>query len=292
VDADRYKTGLKKCFNFIPALQGGLPRRSGTYYVDNYDTVRGSASKKIRLIPFLYTEDQAYVIELGDAYFRVLKDRGVILDGSTEVGGLGPYTESQLFEVSYAQSADVLYTAHKNVRPKKFTRISNTFWTSTNINFEDGPYLPLGDSRVVMSNAATTGSDTITVAEQNITGTASSGGLILITIANHGFVTGDSIYIRNVTGTTEANGTWTITKVSANTFTLSGSTYVNAYVAGGTASIATFSATDAVDERPLRIQQGSINSCPFPKDRSNKRVTGMTPSYRTTAYGISAYSSF
>lgn len=71
---------------------------------------------------------------------------------------------------------------------------------------------------------------------QNITGAVSSGGLILITIANHGYADGDRVHITGVTGTTEANGYWAITYVSANTFTLDGSTFTNAYVANGTAT--------------------------------------------------------
>jgi len=60
-------------------------------------------------------------------------------------------------------------------------------------------------------------------------------GLIRITsAANHNLTTGEQVTISGVTGTTEANGTWTVTRVSATTFDLQGSTFTNAYVSGGT----------------------------------------------------------
>jgi len=80
---------------------------------------------------------------------------------------------------------------------------------------------------------------TSTVLAGTITGAANNGsGLIRITSNSHGMQTGDKITVANVTGTTEANNTngtpvWTITRITANTFDLQGSTFTNAYVSGG-----------------------------------------------------------
>ena len=67
-----------------------------------------------------------------------------------------------------------------------------------------------------------------------ITGAATHGGLIQITSNNHRLNTGDHITITGVTGTTEANGAWVITRTGGNTFDLNSSTFTNAYVSGGT----------------------------------------------------------
>lgn len=67
-----------------------------------------------------------------------------------------------------------------------------------------------------------------------ITGAANNGsGLIRITAAAHGFLTGCRVKIGFVTGTTEANSIYTVTKITDNTFDLQGSTFSNAYVSGG-----------------------------------------------------------
>ncbi len=68
---------------------------------------------------------------------------------------------------------------------------------------------------------------------------ASNASPIKITVANHGFGSGETIVIAGVGGNTAANGTWAITLVDANNFTLNGSTGNGAYTSGGTAVVAT-----------------------------------------------------
>lgn len=71
---------------------------------------------------------------------------------------------------------------------------------------------------------------------KTITNAADDGsGNIRITSNAHGLADGDYVYIASVTGTTEANGYWQIEDVATNTFDLVGSTFANAYSAGGTA---------------------------------------------------------
>lgn len=68
-----------------------------------------------------------------------------------------------------------------------------------------------------------------------ITGAADNGsGLIRITSTSHGLPTGARVTITGVVGTTEANATWTITRIDADTFDLQDSTFANAYSSGGT----------------------------------------------------------
>lgn len=57
---------------------------------------------------------------------------------------------------------------------------------------------------------------------------------IKITSASHGLLTGAKVKISGVEGMTEANGTWFITVISANQFSLDGSSGVNTYTGGGT----------------------------------------------------------
>jgi len=62
-------------------------------------------------------------------------------------------------------------------------------------------------------------------------------GAIRVTANSHGFTTGRAVRIRNVAGTTEANGAWSITVIDGNTFDLDGSTFANTYTSGGTAYV-------------------------------------------------------
>lgn len=46
-----------------------------------------------------------------------------------------PYLEADLYQLQFAQSADVLYIAHPNYRPRKIGRSGHTTWTITEITF-------------------------------------------------------------------------------------------------------------------------------------------------------------
>ncbi len=72
-----------------------------------------------------------------------------------------------------------------------------------------------------------------------VAGTASATGLIRVQVASTtNLSTGMRVAIKGVTGTTEANGVWTITVIDSTHFDLQGSTFANAYSAGGTIALA------------------------------------------------------
>jgi hypothetical protein len=79
-------------------------------------------------------------------------------------------------------------------------------------------------------------SDAATVYRGTITG-ATNASPIAVTVASHGFSTGDVVAVSGVAGNTAANGVWTVTKTGANTFTLNGSIGNGAY--SGSGAIAT-----------------------------------------------------
>lgn len=58
---------------------------------------------------------------------------------------------------------------------------------------------------------------------------------IQITATSHGFRSGQKVVIAGVGGNTAANGTWTVTQIDSNTFTLNGSVGNGAYTSGGVA---------------------------------------------------------
>jgi hypothetical protein len=77
---------------------------------------------------------------------------------------------------------------------------------------------------------------------------ASNTTPIVITDNGHPFLTGDQVTIAGVTGNTAANGTWIVTKIDANTYSLDGSIGNGAYAAGGSAgsNIVTAPAAEAL----------------------------------------------
>lgn len=157
-DFDRYPNGCQELVNFVIMPHGGVTRRMGTYYTAGAK----HNNKKARLIPFIFSTIQAYVVEMGDLYFRFYKDNGQILSAGIPYEVVSTYTEAELWEISYAQSADVLYLAHPDHPPSKLTRTSDTSWTLSAVVFEDGPYLDLNVTTTTLTPTATSGSTTIT----------------------------------------------------------------------------------------------------------------------------------
>ncbi|NJL70158.1 MAG: hypothetical protein HC888_00490 [Candidatus Competibacteraceae bacterium] len=66
----------------------------------------------------------------------------------------------------------------------------------------------------------------------SVTG-ASNASPIVITSASHGLTTGTKVTIAGVAGNTAANGSFVVTRIDANTFSLDGSTGNGTYTSGG-----------------------------------------------------------
>lgn len=68
-----------------------------------------------------------------------------------------PWTETQLPDVRYTQSADVMYFAHNDVAPRTLSRTSSSFFVVALHVTQEGPFRDLNtdESRVVVSNKAT-----------------------------------------------------------------------------------------------------------------------------------------
>ena len=214
-DFAKYFNGATNIENFVVLPHGPVTRRPGTYFVSEIKT----SSAKTRLIPFTFSTEQTYVLELGNNYIRFFKDSGQIVEsnktisaitkanpavvtssshgfsngdfvnisgvvGMTEVnnttfkvadkttntfelqnvdgtdinssafttyssGGVinriyqitTEYTTAQLFDLKFAQSADVMYICHPDHEPTKLSRTGHTSWSLDEVDFGvTGPY--------------------------------------------------------------------------------------------------------------------------------------------------------
>lgn len=75
---------------------------------------------------------------------------------------VNPYVTADLFELKFAQSADVLYITHPDYAPRKLSRTGHTSWTLTTITFLDGPYLTTNVTATTLTPGAATGATTLT----------------------------------------------------------------------------------------------------------------------------------
>lgn len=84
VDLAKFQTGLKKCRNFITRPQGAAINRAGLEFVKEVKY----SDKVTRLIPFIFSPTQAYVIEFGDQYVRFHTEAATILEASQNITGV------------------------------------------------------------------------------------------------------------------------------------------------------------------------------------------------------------
>lgn len=95
-DQAKYSTGLRTCRNFMVQRHGGVANRPGTEYICEVK----DSSKRVRLIRFVFNASQAYILEFGDQYMRVIRDGAQV-----EVSGLSAYDGG----TTYAQGDLVSY---------------------------------------------------------------------------------------------------------------------------------------------------------------------------------------
>ncbi len=130
-DQTKYATGLKRCENFIVQRYGGVTNRPGLRFI----TEVKDSTKSVRLIEFIYSADQTYVIELGDQYIRFIKQGVQILSGGLPYEVATTYLEAELFDIQFVQSGNVVILVHPNHPPASLTRIADDNWSLANISF-------------------------------------------------------------------------------------------------------------------------------------------------------------
>ena len=135
-DLTKYSSGCKTLENMVVYPHGSAARRPGTTFVAE---VKDSAAKT-RLIPFEFSTTQTYMLEFGNQYIRFYKDNGQILSGGSAYEISTPYLTAELFQIKYAQSADVMYICHPNHEVMKLSRTGHTSWTLTQVDFQNGPF--------------------------------------------------------------------------------------------------------------------------------------------------------
>jgi len=154
VDFDRFKNGCTTLLNMVGSSQGPAYRRSGFEYIyDLADLGLDTSNPEFRIVPFVFNEDQAYVM----IFFRgasqthmALGYRGgiVVYDTLTEcppgtpvsvtpgdpiILDMGSHWDLDAFD--WAQSADEMYLAQKDVEPMVIKRYSHECWVVETLVF-------------------------------------------------------------------------------------------------------------------------------------------------------------
>ncbi len=139
-DLVKYSVGLRTLKNGFVRAEGCISNRAGLELVCEVK----NSSAKTRIIPFSFNTEQTYIIELGAQYARFIKNGGQIiypydwtdpLLTGEPVEIATPYEQADLFNLKYAQNADVLTICNKNYEAKELSRLSHYNWALSSISF-------------------------------------------------------------------------------------------------------------------------------------------------------------
>lgn len=152
VDLAKYDIGLKQGKNIFIHTHGGFSNRAGFEYICDVD----DATYRHRLIPFERDDETNYVLDYGENTMRVINGGALVESGGSPVSVVSPYSASQVQEMDYEQSIDVMYIASRDVAPNKLEHVSATSWSHSTMTFNPTAASPTGVT-VVSKN---TGSET------------------------------------------------------------------------------------------------------------------------------------
>ena len=162
IDIEQYPTCLDKCRNTYIRPYGCATRLSGTEFIAN-----AKNNGKARLLKFVFSATDSYIIECGAGYFRFYQDGAPVLNGNNEVYEISnTYSEEQLSSIQYVQLDDIIKLVclpdsrgNSSAKPKELIRRASNDWVFRDVEFKETPYLDQNTTNITMKASATTGND-------------------------------------------------------------------------------------------------------------------------------------
>lgn len=137
VDMETYRSGCRTLENMYVLPYGGVTSRTGTEYMGE------ALSENVRFIPFDFTEDNSYIIEVGVNTSDEGKIRIHNGDGFTGIEIDSPFTADELKTLKYKRIFDVVYITCPTKPPQKLSRtnIDPLTFTIAEVDFIYPPLL-------------------------------------------------------------------------------------------------------------------------------------------------------
>lgn len=131
-DAAFYSNALSTCLNFFVRAEGGVSNRPGLQFIGQCVS---SVPNGSYLLPFIYNNDQSYVCEFAAGSITTYAN-GVLI----QAGIVNPYVLSDLPNIRWAQSADVMNVVVQTQPPYELTRTTVSSFTFTSPTILNGPF--------------------------------------------------------------------------------------------------------------------------------------------------------
>lgn len=142
-DSPVYQASAQRVENLLVRAEGGVIKRAGLRNIYDFDLTRDTTYRlQLRLMPFIFSDDERYIIAVEDAKVRCFRiDNGTIslvqtLTQDTNSNAL-PFDEEYLHEYTHAQSGDVLFICHPLFSPRMIVRTGLTSFECTPYTFDE-----------------------------------------------------------------------------------------------------------------------------------------------------------
>lgn len=178
VDVAKYAIGCKVMEGFIPVTQGPAVARPGFRFVCE---VKDSTSKTW-LVRFEFSEDDAYMIEVGHLYMRFYTNRGQVLLTGAPYEIATPFLGTDLtnadgtFAIRAVGTGDEIYLVHPNYPPQLLSRFGATNWTIAPVQCSPPPFAVQNSTTTTVYASASTGTGVSLVASAAVFSAADVGG--------------------------------------------------------------------------------------------------------------------
>lgn len=159
-DIEQYSSCLKKCRNVLVRPYGLASRVAGTEYIAN-------AKGKAKLMRFIFSPTDSYIIECGAGYFRFYHDGAPVYKNNAVYEISNNFTEADLETIQYVQIDDIIKIVYrrdgtKNNTPKELIRKAADNWEFRDVTFTCTPFLTENLTSTTITPSADTGNITLT----------------------------------------------------------------------------------------------------------------------------------
>ena len=131
-DTNQYKNSVSEMVNCYPFLHGGVTRRKGSKHIGKLDSHNSYSPK---LMKFVFSRTESYLLIIHNSVMYFVKNGAFIENAGVKVKLSVPYLDSELKELRYSQQGNVMIITHSNHPPYRLSRISDTNWTLSSIDF-------------------------------------------------------------------------------------------------------------------------------------------------------------
>ena len=226
-DSAIYNSSAQSVKNFFIRTEGGVAKRGGFQALHDFTSVTEDTNirQQVRLIPFIFSDDEQYVIALSHQkceIFFINPTTGALTLATTLTQDIDSATlqwdQAYLHEITYAQGGDVLFLCHNTFMCQQLVRTGLNSFQVEQFNFQlqagnartYQPYYSFHATGVTLNPSASTGTGitvTTSAAYFDTTGSQSGGNYpdskhVGLTLLYHD----SEILITSVQSTTQATG--------------------------------------------------------------------------------------